>query len=462
MSTFLAVDFGAGSGRVMAGHITDNHLKWEELHRFRNRQIQIGKHLYWDFPALFEEMKEGLRKAASKYDDIESIGIDTWGVDFGLIDKAGNLMGNPICYRDNSTAGLPDEIFQHIDLQEHYAQAGIQVMSINTMFQLCARLKENEAWLKEAEHLLFMPDLFAYFLTGVAGNEYCIASTSELLDARSHTWNKALIQQLGLPEHLFKELLQPGTVRGTLLPEVAQEVGLSTSVKVIAVGSHDTASAVYAVPFQAGKHSVSAYLSSGTWSLLGVELDEPILTEEARLAGFTNEGGVNNKIRFLQNITGLWILQCLIRQWEEKGLCTDYDFLITEAEQVQDAPYIDVDAPAFQHPADMERAIAEECQAHGLKAPATQGEYVRCVLQSLAKRYQLGIDQLNNLLPQPIEYLHIIGGGCRNRLLNRLTEEALGIPVITGPVEATAIGNLLAQAIACGVITDRNSIQIIE
>ncbi len=462
MSTFLAIDFGAGSGRVIAGRVDNGRIELDELHRFRNRQIQIGKHLYWDFPALFEEMKEGLRKAALKYNDVESIGIDTWGVDYGLVDKAGNLMGNPICYRDDSTTDLPDEIFQRIDIGEHYAQAGIQVMNINTLFQLYARKKENEAWLKEAAHLLFMPDLFAYFLTGVAGNEYCIASTSELLDARNRTWNQTLIHELGLPEHLFGKLLQPGEVRGTLLPEVAKEIGLPSSVKVIAVASHDTASAVHAVPFQKGKQAVSAYLSSGTWSLLGMELDEPILTEEARQAGFTNEGGVNGKIRFLQNITGLWILQCLIRQWEEKGLQTGYDYLIDEAEQVSDAPYIDVDAPDFQHPDNMEIAIAENCRTRGLKIPTTQGEYVRCVLQSLAERYRLGITQLNKLLPQPIEYLHIIGGGCRNRLLNRLTEEALGIPVITGPVEATAIGNLLVQAVACGAIKDKNDIEVIE
>ncbi len=459
MSTFLAVDFGAGSGRVIAGKIEGNSLVLDELYRFPNRQIRIGKHLYWDFPALFGEMKEGLRRAAAKYDDVESIGIDTWGVDYGLIDKAGNLMGNPICYRDESTYGLPEELFSRMDPTTHYEETGIQVMPINTMFQLLARKKENEAWLNEANHLLFMPDLFSYFLTGVPGNEYCIASTSELLDARNRTWNRPLIQRLGLPNHIFGNILNPGTIRGYLLSEVAAEVGLPATVKVIAVGSHDTASAVYAVPFAEGMESTSAFLSSGTWSLLGVVLDSPILTEEARKAGFTNEGGVGGNIRFLQNITGLWILQCLVGQWGERGWTTDYNILVAEGEKACIKTVIDVDAPEFQHPADMEKAITDYCIKHGMEAPTTQGEYMRCITQSLAERYRKGIEQLNTLLPTPIQRLHIIGGGCRNQLLNRLTEEATGIPVSSGPVEATAIGNLLVQAEACGAIRNKKEIK---
>ncbi len=452
MSTFLAVDFGAGSGRVIAGRRENGDMVMDEIHRFRNRQIKIGRHLYWDFPALFEEMKDGLRKAARKYDDIVSIGIDTWGVDFGLVDKVGNLMGNPICYRDASTNGLVEEVACCIDMVNHYAKTGIQPMSINTMYQLVARKRENAPLLSEAAHLLFMPDLFAYFLTGVAGNEYCIASTSELLDAKTRNWDRELIGELGLPQHLFGKILMPGEVRGTLLPEIAEELGLLTDVKVVAVGSHDTASAVYAVPFEDGKRNVSAFLSSGTWSLLGVELKEPILTEEARLAGFTNEGGVGGRIRFLQNITGLWILQCLMQEWESEGLSVDYDFLISEAENVCDASFIDVDAQIFQKPTSMAKAIAEDCQKRGVKVPVTQGEYVRCVLQSLAERYRKAINGINTLLPRPIERLHIIGGGCRNRLLNRLTEDALGIPVVAGPVEATALGNLKVQETTVNIL----------
>ena len=461
MSTFLAVDFGAGSGRVIAGTLHNGRLELDELHRFSNRQVRIGHHLYWDFPALFEDMKEGLRRAATKYADVESIGIDTWGVDFGLVDCAGNLMGNPICYRDAYTEHLPQEVFQRINESELYAKAGIQVMAINTLFQLYGLHKENAAWLGEAHHLLFMPDLFAYYLTGVCGNEYTIASTSGLLDAKQRTWDLSLIQDLGLPVHLFKDpLFMPGAIRGTLLPEIAAETGLPASVKIIAVGAHDTASAVHAIPFRSGKEKVSAFLSSGTWSLFGVLRDEPILTEVARTGGFTNEGGVGGKICFLQNITGLWILQSLIRQWTSRGWRADYDYLIAEAEKVTDTSTIEVDAPDFLHPADMETAIAAYCQRQGTKAPVTQGEYVRCVLQSLAIRYHKGLQELNKLLPQPVECLHIIGGGSRNRLLNRLTEEALGIPVYPGPVEATALGNLLVQAEACG--SDINKEEIFQ
>ncbi len=468
MNTYLAVDFGGGSGRVMAGSICQGTLKLEEVYRFPNRQVRIGNHVYWDFLALFDEMKNGLRQAVRKGYHIRSIGIDTWGVDFALIDKNGNLLGNPVCYRDSRTDGLPEEFFDTLEtnascmdakvsnnhpggsLSQHYSEAGIQVMSINTLFQLYSMKKSGDVQLEVADRLLFMPDLFSFFLTGVANNEYCIASTSELLDARSRTWNRELICRLGVPEHLFGDIVMPGTVRGRLKPEIAEEVGLTEEVDVIAVGSHDTASAVFAIPETQVDKSRCAFLSSGTWSLLGVELDEPILTEEARICGFTNEGGVGGKIRFLQNITGLWILQRLMAQWKERGEECGYDVLLSAAESADISSVIDVDDKVFQNPADMEAAIAGYCREHQLPIPATPGEYVRCVLQSLAQRYKRAIEQLNRLLPSPIEQLNIIGGGCRNALLNRLTADALGIPVIVGPVEATAIGNILVQAMAKG------------
>ncbi len=457
MNTYLAVDFGGGSGRVMAGSIDQGVLKLEEVYRFPNRQVRMGNHIYWDFLSLFEEMKNGLRQAVLKGYSIKSIGIDTWGVDFGLIDKAGNLLGSPVCYRDSRTDGLPEELFDETELPAHYAQAGIQMMSINTLFQLYSMKKVDDAQLKVADRLLFMPDLFSYYLTGVANNEYCIASTSELLDARTRTWNHALIEKIGLPQHLFGEIVMPGTVRGKLKQEICEEIGLPEEVEVIAVGSHDTSSAVYAVPVT--KCNCSAFLSSGTWSLLGVEVPQPILTEDARNAGFTNEGGVGGKIRFLQNITGLWMLQCLISQWKERGEETDYEYLITSAEAADISSVIDVDDKSFQNPMDMETAIADYCREYGLQVPDSQGEYVRCVLQSLAQRYKRGIEQLNSLIPHPVEQLHIVGGGCRNRLLNRLTAEALGIPVYAGPVEATAIGNILVQALTKGDIKSRDEIK---
>ena len=468
-NAYLAVDFGAGSGRVMAASIHRDTLTLEEIHRFPNHQVRMGNHIYWDFPALFREMKQGLRMAVHKGYRIRSIGIDTWGVDFGLVDRKGHLLGNPVCYRDPRTEGLPEEFFARqasedaqpeTELARHYAEAGIQVMPINTLFQLYSMKKEEDAQLAVAHRLLFMPDLFSFFLTGEACNEYTIASTSELLDARQRDWNKALIGKLGLPEGLFGNIVMPGTVRGTVRQDVAEEIGLTYPVEVIAVGSHDTASAIFAIPPSPQvERERCAFLSSGTWSLLGVELDEPILNEAARQAGFTNEGSVGGKIRFLQNITGLWILQRLMAQWKERGEDYSYEILLAAAENAGTAPTIDVDSHLFQNPADMEVAIAGYCRATGQAVPESPGQYARCVLQSLAQRYKRGIDRLNALLPAPVKQLNIIGGGCRNTLLNRLTEEATGIPVTAGPAEATAIGNVLVQAMAKGDIKSRNDIR---
>lgn len=460
--TYLAIDFGGGSGRVIAGQIRDKRLEMQEIHRFPNRQIRLGGHVYWDFLSLFEEMKTGIRKAVGKGLHIRSIGIDTWGVDFGLIDRAGSLLGNPQCYRDPCTEGMPEAFFQDVSPEEHYRESGIQVMPINTLFQLLALQRENPGRLEAADRLLFMPDLFSYFLTGNADNEYCIASTSELLDASQRTWNWALIDRLGLPRRLFGRIVLPGTSRGKVLPEVAAELGLPDDTEVIAVGSHDTAAALFAVPFPAGRTSRCAFLSSGTWSLLGVELERPILTEEARQAGFTNEGCVGGHIKFLQNITGLWILQQLMKQWEAQGADISYDTLLGTAAESTLASLIDVDDPRFTNPADMQQTLAEYCRETDQQVPETKGDYVRCVLRSLAARYKKGIDGLNALLPEPVEQLHIIGGGSRNRLLNRLTEEATGVPVVAGPVEATAMGNILVQAIAAGEIKDKSEIQLID
>lgn len=462
MGTFLAVDFGAGSGRVIAGTVSGGRLNTVEVHRFPNRQIRLGNRLYWDFLSLFEEMKTGLRMAAGQFSDIRSIGIDTWGVDFGLVDRDGNLLGNPVCYRDPSMDGAAEEWGRDNDLAAHYSTAGIQVMSINTLFQLYVRKKRGDRTLDIAQHLLFMPDLFSFYLTGVPGNEYTIASTSELLDARKRDWNFPLIDSLGLPRHLFGRIIHPGQTRGTVMDSVADEIGLPRGVKVVAVGSHDTASAVYAIPYEKGKESVSAFLSSGTWSLLGIETDEPVLTDAARKAGFTNEGGVGGKIRFLQNITGLWILQCLVRQWKEAGLPDSYDYLLSEAAKADIPSVVDVDHGMFMHPDDMLAAVGEYCRMTSQRVPSTPGEYVRCVLHSLAVRYRKGIEELDSLLGKPVERLHIIGGGSRNTLLNTLTSEETGLPVEAGPVEATAIGNILMQAVACGEIADKTEISSVR
>lgn len=449
-NVYLAADFGGGSGRVIAGWLDQGRIVMEEVHRFGNRQVRLGEHVYWDFPALFEDMKDGLKKAAARGYSVKSIGIDTWGVDFGLIDRDGQLLGNPVCYRDARTAGVPEEVAKIINPSAHYATTGIQVMEINTLSQLYSM--KGSAQLDAAAHLLFMPDLFSYFLTGTINNEYCIASTSELLDAKKRDWSWETIEALGLPKHIFGPIVMPGTVRGKLRADIAEETGLG-EVEVVAVGSHDTASAVAAVPAEEDG-SLVAFLSSGTWSLLGVELAEPVLTEAARLAEFTNEGGVEGRIRFLQNITGLWILQRLMSEWKEQGEEQTFGELLPAAERAEITSLIPVADAAFMNPASMEQAICDYCEKTQQPVPTSKAEMTRCVLQSLAKKYQEAIAGANPLLLAPISRLHIIGGGSQNALLNQLTADALGVPVWAGPVEATAMGNILMQAKAAGEVKD--------
>lgn len=454
--TYLAIDFGGGSGRVIAGTITDEKgekkLTMQLVHRFQNRQVRLGNHVYWDFPALFEDMKTGLKKAAQLGLKVSGIAIDTWGVDFGFIDRDGNLVGNPVCYRDARTNGMAERFFADVDRTAHYAVNGTQVMEINTLFQLLSLKLADSPQLQIADKMLFTPDLFSYFLTGEANTEYTIASTSEMLDARKRDWDWQLIDSLGLPRHLFCPIVMPGTVRGRLRKDIAEETGLG-EVDVIAVGSHDTASAVAAVPATDDEQPV-AFISSGTWSLLGVEINEPILTEEARRAEFTNEGGIGGKITFLQNITGLWFIQRLMAEWKEGGDEQQYDILLPAAEKAVIDTVIPVDDAAFQNPPSMQQAIIDYCNAHNLTAPTSKAETTRIVLQSLAAKYAEATSALNAMLPSPIKKLHIIGGGSQNKLLNRLTEEALGVPVEAGPVEATGIGNILTQALAKGEVSD--------
>lgn len=457
-NTFLAIDFGGGSGRVMAGYIVDGQLQTEEIHRFKNQQVRIGLHVYWNFPSLFAEMKEGIRKAAERPDlNIRSIGIDTWGVDFALTDRFCNLLSLPVSYRDRRTEGLSQAFLNDgCDPDAHYAEAGVQTMDINTLFQLQAMQRDQRSLLDIAHRLLFMPDLFSFYLCGCYSCEYTIASTSELLDARTRDWNVPLIRRLGLRPELFPTVIMPGTKRGKLIPCVAEELGLSGDVDLIAVGSHDTQSAVFAAPIPAEEAATTAFISSGTWSLLGIDLPEPILTPEARKAGFSNEGSVSGGVNFLQNITGLWFLQQLQAEWQRRGDCWSYQQLVEMAEQQPCASVIDVDDAAFSSPASMEQAIADYCQRHQLAVPASAGEMCYCVINSLAQRYAKGIRQLNSLLPEPVRKICVIGGGSRNALLNRLTAEATGLEVYTGPAEATAIGNLLVQAIAMGEISNKN------
>ncbi len=453
---YIAVDFGGGSGRVIAGIIDDaNALRLVEIHRFPNRQVRCGGRLYWDFLSLYAEMLEGLRKAVASGLRLRSIGIDTWGVDFGLIDNKGNLICNPVCYRDEAVEGIPEEFYATHSRSAHYAVNGTQVMAINTMFRLMALHRDAPVLINAASHLLFMPDLFSFYLTGRISNEYTIASTSGLLNASTRQWDYDFIYKLGLPCQLFGDIVMPGTSRGVLKRDVSASIGVDYPVEVIAVGSHDTASAVFAT---ATSDDMTAWLSSGTWSLLGIDLPEPVLTEEARAGGFTNEGAVGGRIRFLQNITGLWMLQRLMAAWSEKGNPIGIVELINEAENADIDTVVDVDDPVFASAADMETIIADYCRRNGLRIPATRGEFARTVISSLAQRYARGIRQLDTFLPSPVKKLRIMGGGSRNKLLNRLTAEAAGIEVEAADVEATAIGNILVQAIADGRVTSRDDL----
>ena len=456
-NVYLAADFGAGSGRIIAGWLEKGRLVMRELHRFPDRQVRLGSRIYWDFPALFQDLKDGLAKAGAEGYAVRSVGIDTWGVDFGLVDASGELIGWPVCYRDSRTAGMQEHVFgERLERSGHYAVTGIQQMDINTLFQLAAMQKQDDVRLREADRLLFMPDLLAYYLTGRAANEYTIASTSELLDAKRRDWSRETIRTLGLPEHIFGELIHPGTVRGKLLPSIAEETHLG-EIDVVAVGSHDTASAVCATPLTKG----AAFLSSGTWSLLGVELSEPILTENARLAEFTNEGGVGGSIRFLQNITGLWLLQRLMAEWKSAGEEQTFDTLLPAATASLYEGLIPVSDARFTNPPSMETAITDYLAETGQPAPQTKAELTLCVLRSLAAKYAEAVKELNALLPEPVTQLNIIGGGSRNALLNQLTANATGLPVIAGPVEATAMGNILVQAMAAGEIDSMEEVRAV-
>ena len=462
--TFLAADFGAGSGRVIAGSLRHNRLVLEEVHRFPNSRVQLGSHIYWDFPMLFAQMLEGFRKAAARYSDIVAIGIDTWGVDFGLVDHNGDLLGLPVCYRDDSTAPYPAKLQELFGADALYERTGLEPLSINSVYRLMDMVAHNDPKLPAARHLLFMPDLLSYYLCGVAANEYTIASTSQLLDPRSREWDLELARSLSIPTDIFCPVVQPGTVLGPILPHIAEATGLSENVKVVAVGGHDTACAVHAAAstphYTPGS---TAFLSSGTWSLLGVELPAPVTTPAALAAGFSNEGGVEGRINFLQNITGLWILQRLVEEWKARGLESSYPALVDMARASTFSSIIDVDDDIFANPACMSAAIADYCREHSIPAPATQGDTVRCVLLSLAARYARGIKGLNSIIPQPVSRIHIIGGGSRNQLLNELTAQATGMEVTAGPAEATAIGNILLQALAVGAISSLSDItEIIE
>lgn len=439
---YLAFDLGASSGRALVGIYENENLRLEETHRFPNRMVHVNGHFHWDILQLFDEIKIGLAKTVQAgHKDIRSIGVDTWGVDFGLIGRNGVLLGNPYAYRDIGEEYM-DKVFEIISRDELYKKTGIQFMPFNSIFQLYRLVYDQNPLLDVAEKLLFTPDLLNYFLTGEMLSEYSIASTSQLLDPWAKTWHPELFERLGLPINIMADIVEPGTKIGTLRKDIAEEAGLA-QINVVAPASHDTASAVAAVPAEGDNW---AYLSSGTWSLLGINSADPIINDAALANNFTNEGGVHGNIRFLKNVAGLWLIQRCKADWAKAGEDLSFTELAELAEHAGPSPCcIDPDDARFANPTNMPQAIEDYCRETGQSVPQTKGQFIRCAIESLAKKYKQVLDSLGDMLPQPLKRLHIVGGGSKNELLNRLTEEATGLKVITGPAEATGMGNIIMQ-----------------
>ena len=451
-SNYIAADFGAGSGRVMLGTLNKNGIDVKEIHRFKNKFVKENGHFFWDFHYLFNELIIGLKNIGeSNVPNLKGIGIDTWGVDYGLIDKDGKLFHNPFAYRDGRTDGIPEEVFNILPKHKIYENTGIQFLQFNTIFQLFSELKNDKTVFNKVGKILFMPDLFNYFLTGKMISEYTIVSTSQMLNAKKKEWDSEILSALKIPTGLLSDIIFPGRIIGKLLPRISETTKLK-KIDVLAIGSHDTASAIASVPV---KQKNWAYLSSGTWSLIGIETEQPIINKNSFEYGFTNEGGVKNTNRFLKNTTGLWILEQVIKIWQKEGKATTYSELLELAKNAIPFKFIiNPDDNIFLNPENMIEAINQYLKKTKQNIPQSQGEYVRCILESLALKYKFIMDRINDQIEEPVQVLHIIGGGSKNKLLNQFTSNALGIPVIAGPVEATAIGNILVQAIAKGDINN--------
>jgi rhamnulokinase len=432
MKRVAAVDLGASSGRVMLGEVGPNVLELRELNRFWNGPVRVRGTLHWDILHLYRSMLDGLRSAGP----IDGIGIDSWAVDYGLLDSSGHLLGNPVHYRDSRTDGVMERVLSAIPAPELYGVTGLQQLPFNTIYQLAA-----EELPAGATTFLMIPDLLAYWLTGEIGVERTNASTTQLYDVLTRDWSDLLASRVGLPRRLLPVLREPGDVIGTVVPD---DTGLAPGIPVVAVGSHDTASAVVAVPASGERF---AYISSGTWSLVGLELDGPVLSDEAREANFTNEGGVGGRIRFLKNVMGLWILQECQRIWSDDDLG---QLLRDAAEAPPFTVLIDPDAPEFLAPGNMPARIEEHCRATGQEPPQSRGAVVRCILESLALAYRRTVRTAQTVADRAVDVLHVIGGGSQNELLCQLTADACGVPVLAGPVEASALGNVLVQARALG------------
>jgi rhamnulokinase len=455
-TTVLAFDMGASSGRALVGQFNvdaegQSKLQVTEIHRFPNHAIQVGDHVHWDILRLLHEMKKGIRLAFQGGYAPETFGIDTWGVDFGLLDANGELLGNPYHYRDSHTEGLIEEVNALIGQEVLFQQSGLQFMPFNTLYQLYAMKKAGSPKLDVAKTLLLTPDLLAYLLTGVKVCEFTMATTTQLFHPTAQSWNTELMDRLGIPSDLFLNPIQPGTLIGPLSPSVSAELGVP-AIQAVAVGTHDTESAIAAVP--AGDEPF-AFLVCGTWSLLGTEMNGPLLSSVTMQLDFSNEGGVGGTYQLLKNIMGLWVLQECKREWDEQGKEISFPELVRMAEQAE--PFrslIHPDDPRFFSPFGMVGKIQAFCQETGQPIPQTEGEIIRCILESLALRYRQALEQAEQLTSTRYGGLHMVGGGIQNQLLCQFTANALGRPVWAGPIEASAIGNMLLQLVALGRCKD--------
>ena len=446
----LAFDFGASSGRAMLGEFDGKEIKVTEVHRFSNDLVIARGTMYWDILRLFHEIKQGILKALAVTDTLDAIGIDTWGVDFGLLNKHGELLSNPVNYRDERTVGMPEEVETVLSKSRLYARTGTQTMRINTLYQLYYLSKYRPELMAQCDKILFMPDLMAYLLTGVTRAEKTIASTSNFLNPKTHTFDTELLEMLGIPTRILPEMIEPGEVYGTLSPEICAELGCPP-IPVIAVCTHDTASAVLAAPTE----REMVYISCGTWSLFGTELPSPLITEESERIQYTNEVGHSGTTRFLKNIMGLWLIQESRRQWRKEGF--DVSFADLEREALEAEPYrafIDCDAPEFAIAGDIPRRVQAFCRATGQYVPETRGEIMRCIYQSLAMKYKQNYNALCEVSGRRFAQINMLGGGIKDTLLCRMTASATGTEVVAGPVEATVIGNIAMQLISLGEIPD--------
>jgi rhamnulokinase len=430
----------------MVAEVGDDRLDLTEVHRFANTPVTVAGTLHWDILALYREILDGLRAAGARFGGLASVGIDSWAIDYGLLDRTGALLGNPVHYRDRRTDGVLDRVLDRVPAEELYRVTGLQQLPFNTLYQLVAAAGTPQ--LEAARTLLLIPDLIGYWLTGEIGAERTNASTTQLYDVRRRTWATGLLDKVGLPAGLLPDLVETGELARPARAAVLDDIGLST-VDVVPVGSHDTASAVVGVP-AAG--SEFAYVSCGTWSLVGLELPEPILTEDSRAANFSNEGGVDRTIRYLRNVMGLWLLQGCVRVWDAAGPAVDLPALIDEAATLPPLPaLVDPDDPVFLPPGDMPRRIADACRRTGQPVPDIRAAFVRCILDSLATAYRVTVADAQRLSGRRVEVIHLVGGGARNTLLCQLTADACGVPVEAGPVESTALGSVLVQARRAGL-----------